>query len=161
MLASGVAPVVDMRARRRGRRPRHRRSGRLEQQSRHGRRGGQRGAPAEDHARRSEGAQRARRAGDGHASAARASSAWTTSIGTLEAGKRADVIVIDLQQPKIAAGLLRRIRDRLRRVRQLRRDDDLRRQGADAQSQGADGRCAGDAVRKAKEYRDKVLASLK
>ena len=65
---------------------------------------------------------------------ARGRSASSDEIGSLEAGKRADVIVVDRDRPHLAPGPGPVLDARLRRPRQRRPDDDRRRRGAGATS---------------------------
>ncbi len=61
-------------------------------------------------------------------------------IGSLEPGKRADVIIVGMSQAASAAAVRSGRADRLCVARRRRRDDDREREGADARSKSADAR---------------------
>ena len=70
-------------------------------------------------------------------SAARARWAWRSPIGSLEAGKRADLITVSMRSRAPDADLRSGVAPRLRHAGRRCADDDRERQGADA----ATGRC--------------------
>ena len=64
--------------------------------------------------------------------------AWTRQIGSLEPGKRADLIVVSMACGAADADVRSALPPRLRHARRRRADDDRQRQGPDARPQGAD-----------------------
>ena len=61
-------------------------------------------------------------------------------LGSLEPGKRADLIIVGMSQAAADAPVRCRLAPRLRHARRRRRDDDREREGADGEQEGADAR---------------------
>ena len=158
-LASGTAPVAGAAPGRHRRRPRHRRRGE-QQRSRHVRGdapGGVSAQAADDRPARAAGARPRSR---WRRSRAPRALGMDEEIGSLEPGKRADLIVVSMTRGAADADVRSVLASGLRDAGRRRADDDCERTGADARPEGADAERSGGARRGARARRPGCRAAV-
>ena len=87
--------------------------------------------------------------------------AWHDRIGSLEAGKLADLIVVRMRPAAPDADVRSGVAPGLHHARRRRRHDDRQRPGADARAGGADARRAGGARRGREAAAEQVRAAVR